>query len=219
MLSTCCPFPSSAIARIITTMRSACLLLAAAMLLGGCAKYEFDLVSPPDLRRHIAGKVDTVAKAEPLEYRMRTVDNRLVIRVFNQSDDNIQLIGERSSVVDPNGQSHPLRGGPIAPHSFLKLIIPPPRPQVYNSGPTFGVGVGVGVSNRRYRHSPHYHYHDPGGAQYHNRYHEPAYLSVHDESDSYYWDWKGEGEARLTLVFQRGDKEFRQEFAFRRIKV
>ena len=39
------------------------------------------------------------------------------------------------------------------------------------------------------------------------------------DNDTRYWDWKGEGEARLNLVFLRGDKEIRQEFNFRRRKV
>jgi hypothetical protein len=199
-----------------------------AVLASGCARYEYDLVRPPELSRHIGRELDAVVQMEPLEYRFRTVDNRLVVRIFNQSDETIQLIGERSSVVDPDGQSHPLRGGPIAPHSFLKLIIPPPRPTVYDSGPTFGVGLGVGVSRHYHRH-PFYHgyYYDYFNYPYdyyymrpcYDFYDEPRYLSVHDENDTFYWDWKGEGEARLMLVYQRGDKEFRHEFMFRRRKM
>src|SRR5215208_3098286 len=156
-------------------MRCALLILALMLPLTGCAKYEYDLVRQPGnsttRASHIGRNMDAVAIVEPLEYRMRTVDNRLVVRIFNQSEDNIQLIGERSSIVDPDGQSHPLRGGPIAPHSFLKLIIPPPRPQVYQSNPTFGVGVGVGVSNHHYHRHPYYHtwyrdYYDYFGDRY-----------------------------------------------------
>src|SRR6186997_3312137 len=101
-------------------MRPALFILAAATLLGGCATYEYDLTAPPELSRHIPRKVDAVVQREPFEYRMQSIDNRLVIRIFNQTDDQIQLVGERSTIVDPEGQSHPLRGGPIAPHSFLK---------------------------------------------------------------------------------------------------
>jgi hypothetical protein len=141
--------------------------------------------------------------------------------------------------VDPEGQSHPLHGGPIAPHSFLKLIIPPPRPRVYESGPTYGVGVGFGVS-RSYHHHPYYHswyedwyYYDPFyydarypaypyryvDPVYPGYYDEPRYFAVYDDNDARYWDWHGEGEARLNLVFLRGDKEFHHEFMFRRRKV
>jgi len=193
-------------------MRSAALFATIALLLGGCAHYEYDLVQPVALTAHIATKADTVVRVDPLEYRLRTVDNRLVVQVFNQTDDDVQLLGERSSVVDPEGQSHPLRGGPIPPHSFLKLILPPMRPQVYDSGPTWGLGVGVGVG-RSERRDPFY---DPAMAGFHD---EPRYLSIHDENDTRYWDWNGEGDARLSLVFQRAGSEFKQDFAFRRRKM
>src|SRR5690348_12149073 len=86
------------------------LLLAAT---GGCASYEYDLTQPPDLRRHVATKTDTVVTIDPLEYRLVTVDNRLVMRIFNPTDDAIQILGEKSTVVDPTGQSHPIRSQTI----------------------------------------------------------------------------------------------------------
>src|SRR5688572_26779464 len=113
---------------------------------GGCARYEYDLVEPRELTRHIGGNVDQAVEIDPLTYRLRSVDNRLVIRVYNNTDDSIELLGDKSTVVDPNGQSHPLRSQSIAPRSFMKLILPPPRPQVYDrGGTTFGVGVGYGL--------------------------------------------------------------------------
>src|SRR5439155_6189759 len=107
--------------------------------------YEYDLDQPSDLRRHIATRTDIVVGIDPLEYRLRTVDNRLVMRVFNQTDDAINLLGDKSAVVDPHGQSHPVRSQAIAPHSFAKLIFPPIRPRVYDSGPTFGIGIGTRI--------------------------------------------------------------------------
>ena len=46
---------------------------------GGCAHYEYDLVRPPELSRHIGAKAWEVVTLDPLEYRLRTSDNRLVI--------------------------------------------------------------------------------------------------------------------------------------------
>jgi hypothetical protein len=183
---------------------------------GGCARYEYDIVQPPDLARHIANKVDTTVDVEPLQYALRTVDNRLVMRVYNRTDEPMELIGPRSSVVDPSGQSHPLRSQPLAGQSFIKLIFPPPRPRVYDPGPTFGVGVGYGIGSAHphRRHHPHYH---SGGYFYDGD--EPRYFAVYDEGDVYYWDWRGAGEARVSLVFRRGDKEFKHEFTFRRVKI
>src|SRR5438067_6143668 len=153
----------------------AMLLLAA----GGCAKYEYNLVKPTELSKHIGAGSDSVVSVDPLEYRLRTVDNRLVIRIFNPTDDVIELVGPKCSMVDPEGQSHPLRSQSIAPGSFIKLILPPPRPRVYDPygggywGPTVGVGVGYRVDAcpyRRYREYDPYWY-DPG----------PRYCAVYDE--------------------------------------
>jgi hypothetical protein len=176
----------------------------------GCAKYEYDLVKPSELQRHIGKNTDAVVPIDPLEYRMRTVDNRLVVRVFNPTEDVIELVGPRCTVVDPSGQSHPLRTQSIAPGSFIKLIFPPPRPQMYDNGPTFGVGVGGGVRVDASR----YRAYDPYWPGY-----GPRYLTVYDENDAYYWDWKDEGEVRAVLTFHRGEKEFRHELVFRRQKM
>jgi hypothetical protein len=185
----------------------------------GCATYEFDLVRPPELTRHIGRSIDAVVQVEPLEYRMRSVDNRLVVRVFNPTNDPIELVGPKCSVVDPNGQSHPLPSQSIAPGSFVKLIFPPMRPRVYDPyyGPTWNTGMGAGgyyrvgdgpASPATPRPIPHPHFSSP-----------PRYLVVYDDGDPYYWDWKGQSEVRAILAFRQGETEFRHEFVFRRRKV
>jgi hypothetical protein len=136
------------------------------------------------------------------------VDNRLVVRVFNPTEDPIELLGDKSTVVAPTGQSHPLRGQTIAPRSHAKLILPPRRPRAYNSaGPTFGVGVGMRVDAR-----------DRGYPDDHFGY-APRYVTVYDGGNALYWDWNGETEIRLTLVYQRDEKTFRHEFVIRRQKM
>ena len=193
---------------------------------GGCARYEYDLVEPRELTRHVGRDVDQAVEIEPFTYRLRSVDNRLVMRIYNNSEESIELLGDKSSVVDPNGQSHPLRSQAIAPRSFVKLIFPPPRPRVYDSGPTFGVGVGYGMRVDALPGPPpaslpdrrDFHTHENAWNPYFR--HEPQYLAaVVDENDSYYWDWKGQGEARVNLVYRRGDSELRQSFVFRRVKM
>ena len=190
------------------------LLAAAVGLLGGCARYEYQLVRPPDLTRHVGRGTDQVFTLEPLQYRLRTVDNRLVMRIFNPSQEPIELLGAQSTVVDPNGQSRPLRSLSIAPGSFIKLIFPPPRPRVYDPhyGPSWHTGVGVGIrvdARTRGRHPPPPYFMST----------TPRYLDVYDDADAFFWEWRGEGEARMTLVYRRGDEEFRHDFLFRRIKV
>jgi hypothetical protein len=197
-------------------MRLSFALLMFLSFVGGCAHYEYDLITPPELARHVAAKADTIVTIDPLEYRLQTVDNHLVVRIFNTTDDTMQLLGDKSSVVDPEGQSHPLRPGPIAPHSFLKLILPPPRPQVYDSGPTFGIGVGVHASHND---DPDRHYRGAYGV-YDPALDPPRYMYVYDEGNAYFWDWHGDGDARLTLVYQTSHKDLiHHEFTFRRRKM
>ena len=175
---------------------------------GGCT-YEYDVVEPPDLAGHVGSKSDYVIKRDPLDYRMITYDNRLVIRVFNPTADPIILVGERSTLVDPSGQSHPLRGQTIAPQSFIKLILPPLRPQL-EPGPSYGVGFGVGLSERRY--FDRYGYW-PGSRDWDG----PNYLVVVDDN-ALYWDWDGQTEVRLTLAYDRAGKPFSDSFVFKRVK-
>jgi hypothetical protein len=189
-------------------MKSLVSLMFISLLVTGCAKYEYDIVSPPDLQGHIGAKSDTTTTVDPLVYRWRTVDNRLVVRVFNPTQDPIELLGEKSTVVAPTGESHPLRGQTIAPQSHAKLILPPRRPRVYNSGPTFGVGVGMHADGR-----------DRGYPYYNDHLDEPRYLAVYDGDNALYWDWNGETEVRLTLVYQRNQESLRHEFVIRRRKM
>lgn len=183
--------------------------LFALLSLMGCAKYEYHLVSPADLRTHIGTKADAITHLDPLVYRWRTVDSRLVVRVFNRTQDPIQLLGDQSTVVAPTGESHPLRGQTIAPQSYAKLILPPRRPRVYNSGPTFGVGLGMRVDARD-RGFPHPH--DPFDDG-------PRYLAVFDDDNAIYWEWEGQTEIRLSLVYQRNDEPLRHEFTIKRKKM
>ena len=191
----------------------------------GCARYEYDLVQPQEFAGHIGKGVDRAASVPPITYRMRTVDNRLVIRASNDTDEAIELLGDKSSIVDPNGQSHPLRNQSIAPHSFVKLILPPPRPQYYDPSPNAGFGVGYGFRVDAGSDAPGqlpdrtaFHMHPNATEPYFRE--PPQYITVYDESDAFYWDWKGAGEARLTLVYRRANNdEERHTFVLRRVKM
>jgi hypothetical protein len=200
-------------------VKGLCLLLgtlAAGSL--GCARYEFDLVHPPDLARHVGADKPVEVTLDPLTYQLQTTESRLVMRIHNPTDGPVRLLGDQSVVVDPHGQSHPLRSQAIAAGSYIKLIFPPLRPTLEPRGPVIGIGVGGYVSS--------------GGSYYHHRYVHggafgydpvldgPRYYSLYDPGDAAYWEWDGEGEARVVLVYQRGDqKPFSHEFVFRRRKV
>jgi len=177
---------------------------------GGCAKYEFDIVEPADLAKHIGRNEETVLKRDELEYRFLAVEGRLLMYVANPTEEQIELIGAESTAVDPRGQSHPFRGQAIAPHSFIKVILPPMRPY-YRSGPSFGIGIGV----HAYRGYPGRYW--PG--VYDPVWDGPRYFTVVDEADTIYWTWEDEGEARFRLTFKRGREIFHHNFGFKRKKV
>lgn len=186
--------------------RTACLFVL--LWAGGCARYEYDLVEPADLARHIGGAADEHVSLEPLHYILRSYENRLVMRIENPLDEPIQLLGEKSYVVDPSGQSHPLRSQTIAPKTFIKLILPPPRPYYREDGPYFGIGVGV--SSARWGRYPAY---DAWVWD------EPRYYTIYNESDAGWWDWEGETDVRMMLVFARGREGFSQMFVWHRKKM
>jgi hypothetical protein len=176
------------------------LLLAPFSFTSGCAHYEFDLTRPPDFARHIGDQKQERFTRDPLEYRMQSAEGRLVIEIFNPTNDTIQLIGRQSSVVDPNNQSHPLLDQTIAPSSYAKLILPPMRPQATPTGPSIGVNISSGGSQPDW-----------------NNQDWPRNSTAADAGSPLYWDWEGDGDVRLTLVFRRGnDQQFQHEFTFHR---
>jgi hypothetical protein len=194
----------------IRMKRALGIVLPLLLLTTGCAHYEYDLTAPADLARHIGTKADEVVRLDPLEYRLRSYDDHLVMQIFNPTADPITLLGDQSYAVAPDGQSHPLRGQTIAPNTFVKLIFPPPRPY-YQSSPSIGIGFGVGVS------------HHLGAGYYSPLYDpfwdEPRYYTYYDANDTSYWDWNGESNARIHLTYQRAGKNFAHEFSFHRKKM
>ena len=185
-------------------------------LAGGCARYEYDLVRPPELAQHIGTKAWSTVPLDDLEYRLLTSDNRLVMLIYNRGEQTVKLSEADSVVVDPRGESRPLVGRTIVAGSYAKLIFPPPRPQFRSYGPTVGVGVGY---SRYYGQR----YHDgfgygPGFGAYDDL--EPRYYNVYDVNDRRYFDWPGDTEVRLLLAYERERGEpFRHDLVFRRRRM
>ncbi len=186
------------------------LLICMGLLLSGCATYEFQLVQPETLTRHVGSKEETSFTLDDLVYHMQAIEGRMVMRIENPGDVPVLLDGQRSSVVDSKRQSRPLRGQSIAPRSFVKLIFPPLRAR-YRAEPTIGIGFGVGVS--RFHHGGYY----AGYAG--DFYDEPLYLDQVSGDEATNWDWEGETTVRIHLAFQRGDKPLQHEFEFKRQKM
>ena len=200
------------------TRRATPLLLSALLLAvtGGCAHYEYDVVQPPELARHVGTKQWTSFQRDTLEYRLRTSDDRLVMLIYNRGERTVKLSGSDSAAVDPGGESHPLQSRTVPRDSYVKLILPPPLPQVHSYGPTMGFGVGVGYAHGYggpYRDGFGY-----GSGMYDDVH--PGYYSVYDPNDRTYFSWSGDSDLRLLLTFQEdAGKGFRHEFVLRRRKT
>jgi hypothetical protein len=91
------------------------------------------------------------------------------------------------------------------------MILPPVRPEfVSDGGPRVvgGYGYGPGLSRREF------------GYGYYDDYYAPTRYTLRD-AGQVYWDWKGESEAKVILVYTRGNNptEFTHELLFGRRKV
>jgi hypothetical protein len=192
------------------------LLLAFVAAGGGCARYEYDILRPPELARRVGTKQWEVFRVGDLEYRLITSDSRLVALIYNFGERTVKLSGSDSAAIDAQGESHPLQARTIPIGTHVKLILPPPLPQVHSYGPTMGFGVGV-VGDAQHYDRPY-----PYGAGYGATYYdvEPRYYNVYEPADRTYFDWPGETELRLLLAYEpEGGERFRHEFVFRRRRV
>ena len=195
-------------------MRCALILCGLFIACSGCARYEYDLVEPADLACHIGRGEETAVRLGDVDYRLVSYDNRLVIRIINPTDLALELLGEESFVVDPHGESRPLRGVTIAPDSFAKVIFPPLREYVYDPGPRLGIGFGIGISSAVGRRGA------VGSGLGGGVYDSPRYLGVRDDG-RYHWDWDGESSVRVRFSYRFRDEQrtFHHDLVFRRVKA
>lgn len=185
--------------------------------LAGCTRYEYDVVQPPELAGHVGTQSWLALRRDPLEYYLRTSDNRLVMRIYNRGEAQVKLLGADSAAVDPRGESHPLVSATIPPGSYVTRIFPPPRPTMQRTGPSVGFGVGAGYAGASHGH-PYHHHHYP--YHYYASDLEPRYYTVYDPNDRTYFDWPGETSMRFLFAFQReGAEPIRHEFLIRKRKM
>lgn len=181
-----------------------------AVIAAGCARYQCEIVQPPDLARHVPEDHDVVFSRGPLVYRLRSYQNHLVIQIENETSEPIQLLGGRSFVVDPEGQSHSLQEETMAPQTFIKLVLPPIVPEITPVGPVIGIGLGV---NSIYGPGYDLSFENPSWLR-------PRYYAAPDVENRY-WKWDGETDVRLSLSFSQvgsAQAPFTQEFVFHRRK-
>jgi hypothetical protein len=172
------------------------LLTAVAVLLCGCATTQYHVIQPQGVAQPIMDQPILVSYA-PLEYHLAKQHDRLAMQINNPTDETITLVGERSSVVDPAGESHPLRGRLINPRSFVRMLLPPetmsiPYPDYY-----WGWGSYYG---------PYYPYWGP----YYGGYGPPP-VSYYQVRTPYDWQWKT-GPIRLHMTYDRKGTAFEHDF-------
>jgi hypothetical protein len=184
----------------------------ACIVLTGCAKYQFHIVEPAAQAQLIERKHAADITIEPLHYQLQEIDKYLAIRIENPTDEPITILSERSYVVDPDNETHALRGGTIAPQSFVTFSIPP-LPYYRGAQSRFSIGFGVGTSyNVRQHHGGHHHHHHYD-SYFHSYYWSPAWYA-----EAYSWRWKT-GLVRLSLVGESSDGHFEHNFLFDRVRV
>ena len=195
-------------------MRSSIQLFAFVGLLAfcgvGCAHYQVNLQQPEQYATTITDKADVLVNIDPLRYIFRSVEDVLVIRIKNPTTEPIELLGNQSSAIDVSGEAHPLRSQTIPPGAFIKLIVPPPRPTVYDPGPNVSFGFGaIGRVDRGYiedRTAPYV-------------YDEPRTLTMSDVGNNFYWDWKANTAIKLILTYQQQGQVLHQTFTFFKQKL
>jgi hypothetical protein len=181
------------------------ILLSGLLLLCGC-QYDFAIVQPPNIGGVIGSKTPLVVALAPVEYRFQASEGRLVMEVYNKGTDALEIDGQRSSVVDPSGLTHSIRGQLIPAGAFAKIILPPMR---YDPGPEglFHFGVWADASGT-----------DGSGANGSaGPTTQPLYLGELDNPDD--WDWHGETNIRVELTIERGTETFVHDFEFHRHKL
>jgi hypothetical protein len=175
------------------------LLVIAALSGGGCARYQFSIIEPPDIAAAIERHGERAVNRPPLEYTFFDVRSAGIgVRIANTADEPVQLHGERSYVVDPDGQTHQMHSGTIAPRSYIEFALPP-AVRVYDPGPRFTIGFGSGYYGD--------HHHAGFGTVF-----GPAYPREYVVRP---WIWRT-GDVRFHAEFELEGDRFVHEFLFRR---
>jgi hypothetical protein len=172
------------------------LIVALTTLAGGCANVEFDLVQPPDLETHVGPKTVTVWRP-PLEYQLTADEAHLVMQIYNRSPQPITLWGGASTIVDPEGQSHPLSSRVIASQSFIKLILPPILP-IRTAAP-IGYPRGFFGPEFPYNGDPYW----DGPPDYPDPFFDSPPSPAYNDQEFTYWRWD-HGDVRVILVYMKG---------------
>jgi hypothetical protein len=172
----------------------------AAVVLTGCRSYQYRVVQPPESPAVVADH-PLVVRQDPLEYTLSRDHDRLALNIANPTTERITLDGNRSYVIAPSGETHPVPGRLIGPHSFTRLLMPP-LPIVYPYT-DWSMGWGPGAWGPGL--------YDPfWGPYYAAPYYYPT-TSYHRIPTAYDWDWKI-GAAQFHFTYERNTNTFEHSF-------
>jgi hypothetical protein len=180
------------------------LLVGITLCLTGCVSYQYRVVQPAAAVPPVREQPVTI-HYDPLDYRLYPYHDRLTMHVSNPTEDRIVLQGNRSFVVDPQGESHPIRDRVLGPHSYTQFLFPPiPFAYAYPDYWAYGPGWGWGWYGPWY---------GPGwyGPGWWGGWWGPPPVSYAQVTTPYDWTWK-QGPARLKLTYERAGKTFEHDW-------
>jgi hypothetical protein len=177
-------------------------------LLTGCASHHYFIVEPAEFAQQIPSQPLELTRG-PLRYQFSERHHRLSMAVSNPGTNTLSVVEKKSYIVSPDGQTHLVRGGNIAPKSFMAMSLPPEYPVVH-TGPTYGFGMGYGYG--WYPHTPWSGVNEP--------FYSPQSYYIYDEPHRY-WEWR-KGLVRMRLSFEEqgpGGASFEQDWVFERRRI
>jgi hypothetical protein len=180
-----------------------------ALLLPGCASYHYFITEPAGLAQQVPEKPVRVERA-PLGYQFSDTDHQLSIAVSNPTDHPVSINEKKSFVVDPDGKTHPIKPGNIAPRSYVRFVLPPQQKSV-RVAPAFGLGLGFG----------HVGYPFASSVGLYEPIYGPHNYYYYDEEDMPGWRWKA-GSVRMRLSFDSQGtttNAFEHDWTFERRKI
>jgi hypothetical protein len=194
------------LARPIMVALWGCLLT---LILPGCASYHYFIAEPTGLAQQVPEKPMHLQR-DPLSYQFSEVDHRLAIAVSNPTENPVAIDEKKSFIVDPEGKTHAVKPGNIAPRSYVTLILPPEQ-KVVRASPALGFGIGFG----------HMGYPFAGAAGMYEPMYGPHNYYYYDEEQTQPWRWK-QGPVRVRLSFDSQGpttNSFEHDWTFDRRKI
>jgi hypothetical protein len=176
-------------------LKFAPLILCLALTACGPSEFDFTAAGTGNTVR-VTNNQDSLVTIAPVQYRMRAVENHLVLWIENPTDQPIDIIGDKSSIEDPAGEIHTLDNQDISPHSSFKLVMPPLPENDQQTSQNISQPI-----------SP---------------YDQPGFIAVPDtrtppNEQGAAWKWDDDLEIHVDLLFKQGDHQFEQTFSVTRV--